>query len=105
MNKLFICGNLTKDPETRVTVKGDPVCNFTVAVTRRGSSEPTTDFFRVSAWGKLGENCQNYLHKGSKVNVFGSVSLSLYEDKNTGQQAGSLNVSAAEVEFLSPAER
>lgn len=105
MNKLFISGNLTKEPETRVTTKGDPVCNFTVGVTRRSSGEQSTDFFRVSAWGKMAEACQTYLHKGSRVNVVGSVSLSLYEDKNTGQQAGALNVSASDVEFISSPER
>lgn len=105
MNKLFISGNLTKEPETRVTTKGDPVCNFTVAVSGRKNGEPATDFFRITVWGKHAENCQNYLHKGSRVNVVGSVSLSLYEDKTTGKQEGMLNVSASDVEFLSAPER
>lgn len=105
MNKLFISGNLTKEPETRVTTKGDPVCNFTVAVTRRSGGETSTDYFRCSVWGKTAENCQTYLHKGSRVNVVGSVSLSMYEDKNTGQQAGAMNVNASDVEFVSTPER
>ena len=70
MNKLFIVGNLTRDPELRTTSSGISVCSFTVAVNRRRSStaagQPEADFFRVSAWRALGENCQKYLAKGRK---------------------------------------
>ena len=78
MNKLFIVGNLTRDPELRSTPSGDSVCDFTVAVNRRGrrdaqGTQPEADFFRVSAWRQLGENCAKYLAKGRKVAVTGSV--------------------------------
>ena len=106
MNKLFIVGNLTRDPELRTTSSGISVCTFTVAVNRRrGSSQnagqPEADFFRVSAWRALGENCQKYLAKGRKVAVTGSVTVSTYQG-NDGQTRAGLEVTADDVEFLSP---
>ena len=104
MNKIFIIGNLCKDPELRTTQSGVPVCTFTVAVNRRRSAEagkPEADFFRVTAWRQLAENCARYLGKGKKVAVVGAVSLNTYTTNN-GQQRASLEVNADEVEFLSP---
>ena len=105
MNKLTIIGNLTRDPETRTVGSGDTVCGFTVAVNKRTSKDhPEADFFRVSAWGKLGENCQRYLLKGKKVAVTGPVSVSSYEAKEGGTRF-QLEVRAEDVEFLTPVER
>ena len=105
MNKLIIIGNLTRDPETRTVSSGSTVCSFTVAVNRRRSSQnqnqPDADFFRVSAWNKLGDVCQRYLAKGRKVCVVGAVSVSSYEAKD-GSTRFSLEVFADDVEFLSP---
>ena len=84
MNKLFIVGNLTRDPELRSTPNGIPVCTFTVAVNRRraagaeAAQQPEADFFRVTAWRQLGENCNRYLAKGRKVAVVGAVQVSTY---------------------------
>ena len=77
MNRLTIIGNLTAEPELRSTPNGKSVCNFTVAVNRRNKIEgqPDADFFRVSAWNQLGENCAKYLAKGRKVCVVGAVSV------------------------------
>lgn len=100
MNRLTIIGNLTKDPETRMTQTGMSVCTFSVAVNRRHQKDEVADFFRVSAWGKLGELCQNSLNKGSKVAVVGSVSVSTFQTKN-GETRVNLDVMANEVEFLS----
>ena len=97
MNKLTIIGNLTNDPELRTTAQGVSVCTFGVAVNRRRSEG--TDFFRVSAWRALGENCKKYLEKGRKVAVTGSVSVSVY--KLNGEPRANLEVSADDVEFLS----
>ena len=106
MQKLFMTGNLTKDPETRQTGNGKSVCNFTVAVSRREKDENgqnKADFFRVAAWGQMGENCQKYLTKGRKVAVVGTVSVRPYTDKD-GKPAASMDVFAQEVEFLSSAQ-
>lgn len=102
MNKLVIVGNLVRDPETRVTQSGKNVCTFTVAVNRRRSTannQQDADYFRVSAWEKLGELCQQYLNKGRKVAVTGSVSVTAYKNSN-GEAQASMNVYAEEVEFL-----
>lgn len=100
MNKLTIIGNLTRDPETRVTQSGSSVCSFTVAVSRRGQDDKT-DFFRVSAWNKTGETCQKYLAKGRKVAVTGPVSVSTYTGQD-GKAYANLEVMAQDVEFLTP---
>ena len=103
MNRLFITGNCTKEPELRTTPTGKSVCVFTVAVNRRKKvdGQPDADFFRVSAWDALGENCAKYLAKGKKVAVVGSVSVHTYKTQS-GEPGASLEVLANEVEFLSP---
>ena len=105
MNKLFITGNLTKDPELRTTQGGVSVCSFTVAVNRRKTQQnqqPDADYFRVTAWRELGENCAKWLIKGRKVAVVGPVSISTYQG-NDGKTYANLEVQAQDVEFLSPA--
>lgn len=102
MNVLNITGNLTRDPESR-QVGDKTVCNFTVAVNRRQKDKDgnnVADFFRISAWGKIGETCQKYLTKGRKVGVTGSVSVHPYAGQD-GTPKASLEVFASEVEFLS----
>ena len=103
MNQITVIGNLTKDPETRTTPNGNTVCTFTIAVNRKKVSEPQTDFFRINAWGKLGELCGRFLGKGRKVAVVGELQARMYDARN-GQQRLSLDVQADEVEFLSPSE-
>ena len=108
MNKLMIIGNLTHDPELRTTSTGVNVCSFSVAVNRRRSSQnngvPEVDYFRVTAWRALGETCHQYLAKGRKVAVTGSVSVSTYEPRTGGMRA-SLEPNADDVEFLTPREQ
>lgn len=103
MNKLTIIGNLTRDPELRTTPQGISVCSFTVAVNRRNAKEgqPDADFFRVSAWRQLGENCAKFLAKGRKVCAVGPVSVKTYQASD-GTTKASLEVTADDVEFLSP---
>lgn len=103
MNKLIIIGNLTRDPEYGTTPGGKAVCNFNVAVNKRTRSDhPEADYFRVTAWEQLGDNCARYLAKGKKVCVVGQVSTRVYTG-NDGEARASLEVTAQEVEFLSPA--
>lgn len=103
MNKLMIIGNVSNVPEQRTTPAGKTVCNFNVAVNRRKKVEgqPDADFFRVSAWGELGDVCQKYITKGKKVCVVGSVGVHVYTNSK-GEAAANLEVLANEVEFLSP---
>lgn len=102
MNKLFLIGNLTRDPELRKTPDGSSVCNFTVAVNRRSRSDhPEADYFRVTCWEGTADNCAKYLAKGRKVNVIGRVHLDSYTDRD-GALRYNLKVDAQEVEFLTP---
>lgn len=103
MNKLTIIGNLTRDPELRTTQSGLSVCSFTVAVNRRRSQNNETDYFRVTVWRELAEICQKYLAKGRKVAVCGPVAVSTYT-ANDGSTRATLEVTADEVEFLTPRE-
>ena len=106
MNKLTIIGNLTRDPELRTTSAGINVCDFTVAVNRRvrrdaQNAQPEADFFRVSAWRQLGENCAKFLAKGRKVYVEGTINASAYTGQQDGKPHASLELTADNVEFLS----
>ncbi|MDD3400906.1 MAG: single-stranded DNA-binding protein [Eubacteriales bacterium] len=104
MNKITLIGNLTHDPESRSTPNGVTVCSFTIAVNRKFAQQGTerqTDFFRINAWRQLGDNCAKYLAKGRKVAVVGELQARLYEAKD-GSTRMSLDVTADEVEFLTP---
>ena len=101
MNKLVLTGNLTRSPELRSTPNGIPVCTFTIAVNGRKSDDPTA-YFRITVWRQLAEICNRYLAKGKKVFVSGPVSVSTYTAKD-GTTRASLEVTAEDVEFLSPA--
>ena len=101
MNKLIICGNLTRDPETKAAQDGTSMCVFTIAVnrsTRKPGEEP--QYFRVSTYSKLAENCAKYLAKGRKIIAVGELTLREYTGRD-GQMRASLDVRANEVEFIS----
>ena len=106
MNKITIIGNLTRDPELKTTPNGYSVCEFTIAVNDRNSrrnqqnGQDSAQFFRISAWRQLGENCQRYLAKGRKVFVSGPLTARTYQ-ANDGTTRVSLEVQADDVEFLS----
>ena len=109
MNKVFLIGNLTRDPELRTTPSGKSVCTFTIAVNRKKKNksqneQPEADFFRITVWNGLGESCAKYLTKGRKVSVIGSVSCRTYEG-NDGVTRASLEVEADDVEFLSSRDK
>lgn len=106
MNKAFIIGNLTKDPEVRSTGSGISVCTFTVAVQRRfqsSSGERQADFIPIVCWRGLAENCGKYLHKGSKVGVTGAIQTRNY-DAADGTKRYVTEIVADEVEFLEKAQ-
>lgn len=104
MNKLYIIGNLTNDPRLATTQSGISVCSFTVAVNNRRrnnqSNEQETQFFKVTAWRGLGENCGKFLAKGRKVAVVGPVELKSYTGQD-GTQRYNMEITADDVEFLS----
>ena len=104
MNKVFLIGNLTRDPELSETNSGVPVCRFAIAVNRRfsaGDAERQTDFFNVTAWRGLADNVAKFCKKGNKVAVAGSIQIRNYED-NAGQKRTFVDIIADDVEFLTP---
>ena len=105
MNKAFLVGNLTRDPELRQTAGGVSVCTFTVAVNRRFANQQgvrEADFIPIVTWRQLADLCGHYLSKGRKVSVVGSIQTRTY-DAQDGSKRYATEVVADEVEFLSPA--
>ena len=102
MNKVFLIGNITRDPELSETNSGVAVCRFSIAVNRRRASddaEQQTDFFNVTVWRGLAETVARYCKKGNKVAVAGQIQIRQYEDRE-GAKRTSVDVVAEEVEFL-----
>ncbi|NOY99312.1 MAG: single-stranded DNA-binding protein [Chloroflexi bacterium] len=86
LNRVQLIGRLGKDPETRYTPTGKKVANFSLAVSQRwkgkdGEVKEHTEWVNVEAWGRLGEVCQQYLHKGSLIYLEGRLKTDRYEDK------------------------
>ena len=103
MNKVMVIGNLTRDPELRTTRSGTSVCSFTIAVNRNytdANGERQADFIGIQTWRGLAESCAQYLSKGRKIAVSGSLQSRTYDDKD-GNKRTVLEVVADEVEFLS----
>lgn len=102
MNKVFLIGNLTKDPELATTNSGISVCRFTIAVTRRfqnSEGEREADFLNVVVWRGLADNCGKFLTKGSKCAVFGNIQTRSYESTD-GTKRYVTEIVAEDVEFL-----
>ena len=86
LNRVQIIGYLGKDPDSRTTPMGKQVTHFSLAVSKRwktpeGETRESTDWINIEAWGRLGEICQQYLHKGSLVYLEGRLKTVKYEDK------------------------
>ena len=104
MNKVFLIGNLTRDPELTETPSGVSVCHFAIAVHRNYPSqdgERQTDFFNCTAWRSTAETVARYTKKGNKVAVSGSIQLRNYED-NQGVKRTAVDIIVQDVEFLTP---
>lgn len=110
MNIVVLVGRLTKDPELRfLPGSGRAVARFTMAVDKGLSKEkreelasqgkPTADFIPVVVWGKQAENCANYLAKGRKAIIEGSIQTGSY-DNESGQKIYTTEVLASRVQFL-----
>lgn len=106
LNKVFLIGNLTRDPELRVTPKGTAICQFGIAVSRKfkddsGALREETTFVDIEAWGKQGELVSKYLTKGSPAMIEGRLKFDQWEDKTSGQKRSKLKVVLDNVQFLS----
>lgn len=105
MNKVILIGNLTRDPELSQTPSGISLCKFCIAVSRQytdSNGDREVDFINIIAWRGQAENCANYLRKGSKVGVVGSLNIRNYE--HDGVKKIAADVVAENVEFLNKVE-
>lgn len=105
-NKVFLIGNLTKDPELRYTPQGTAVVNLRLAVNRKFRNKnqelkEDTCYVTVVVWDRQAETCNQYLHKGSACFVEGRLQSRSWED-NAGQRRSVLEVRAERVQFLGP---
>ena len=104
MNRVFLIGRLSRDPDLRHTTSGMAVCQINVAVSRRVTQgrDPETDFINVVVWDKQAENVARYLAKGRQVAVEGRIQTRSY-DNNEGKRTYVTEVVANNVEFLGSA--
>jgi len=103
-NKVFLIGNLTRDPELRYIPSGQAVTSFTVATNRTymspsGEKKEDASFIRVVTWGRSAEVCNEYLRKGSQVFVEGRLQSRSWQAQD-GAKRSTLEVIAARVQFL-----
>lgn len=103
-NRVYLMGNLTKDPELRYTPQGVAVANLRLAVNRRfknknGELKEEVCFITAVVWNKQAETCNQYLHKGSPLFVEGRLQSRSWED-NAGQKKSVIEVRAERVQFL-----
>lgn len=102
MNKVFLIGRLTRDPELRYTSSNIAVATFSIAVDRNFSNaagERETDFINIVVWRKQAENVKNYMHKGSQVAIDGRIQTRSYDDTD-GKKRYVTEVVADNVQFL-----
>jgi len=106
INKATLIGNLGADPETRYTPNGTPVATFSIATTEKhkdkdGNVQERTEWHRIVAWARLGEICQEYLGKGSKVYIEGRIQTRKWKDSQ-GIDHYTTEIVAREMKMLTP---
>ena len=105
LNRVFLIGNLTRDPDLRVTPKGTAVCQFGLAVNRQfkneaGQVEDEATFVDIEAWGRQGETIAKYVTKGRPIFVEGRLKLDSWDDKTSGQKRSKLKIVLENFQFL-----
>ena len=105
LNKVFLAGNLTRDPELRYTPGGTAVGQFGLAVNRRfrnrdGQMQEEATFVDIEVWGRQAEAASEYISKGSPVLIEGRLKLDTWESKQTGERRSKLRVVGERVQFL-----
>lgn len=105
LNRVLLIGNLTRDPELRVTPKGTAICQFGLAISRSfkdesGQTREEATFVDIEAWGKQGELIAKYCTKGRPLFVEGRLRFDQWEDKATQQKRSKLKVVLENFQFL-----
>ena len=100
MNRVCLCGRLTKDPDVRYTQGAEPmaIARYTLAVDRRKKDENSADFISCVAFGKSAEFAEKYLHKGMKILVEGRIQTGSYTNKD-GKKIYTTDVVVESTEF------
>lgn len=104
-NKVILLGNLTRDPEVRVTPKGTSICQFGLAVNRdykteSGEKQSEVTFVDIEAWGKQAETVARYCVKGRPLLIEGRLKFDQWEDKASGQKRSKLKVVLESFQFI-----
>lgn len=104
-NKVFLLGNLTRDPEVRYTPKGSAVADLGIAVNRQytldnGEKREEVTFVDVTFWGRTAEVAGEYLKKGRSVFIEGRLQLDTWDDKQSGQKRSKLKVIGEMMQML-----
>jgi single-strand DNA-binding protein len=105
LNKVFLMGRLTHEPELRRTTGGTALTELRLATNRTwqgrdGEKREDVLYIGVTCWDKQAENCCKYLRRGSAVHVEGSLKMDSWDDKNTGEKRSKILVHAERVQFL-----
>ena len=106
LNSVSLIGNLTRDPELRVTPKGTAICSFSIAINRKwkdegGQAQEEVTYVDCEAWGKAGETIAKYVTKGRPLYVGGRLKLDQWEDKTTHEKKSRMKVVCENFQFLS----
>ncbi len=109
LNRVFLMGNLTRDPEVRYTPSGTAVGDLGLAVNetyknKAGETVESTVFVDIEVWARQAETCAEYLYKGSPVFVEGRLKLDQWENQQ-GEKRSKLRVRADRVQFLGSPKR
>jgi len=104
LNRMFLIGNLTKDPELKYIPSGKAVCTLRLAATERfksatGEARESTLFVDVIVWGRQAENCSTYLKKGRPVFVEGRLEIREFDGRD-GTKRKATQITASRVQFL-----
>lgn len=105
LNKCAFIGRLGAEPETRYGTSGDAICSFSIAVSsqwknKQGDKQEATEWVNITAFGKLGEICGQWLHKGSQIYVDGRMKTEKYQAKD-GTDKYSTKIIADNMQMLS----
>lgn len=105
LNKVFLMGNLTRDPEVRYTPKGTAIANIGMAINRQwtaenGEQKEEVTYVDVEVWGRQAETANQYLRKGSPLFVEGRLRLDSWEDKESGQKRSRMKVVCERFQFI-----
>jgi len=110
LNKVFLMGNLTRDPDLKYTQSGTAICNLGLAVNRKYNSRTGEEveevcFVDIEVFGRQAESCKNYLQRGAPVLIEGRLRLDTWEDRGTGEKRSRLRVVGERVQFIGPPSR